>query len=257
MKLNYQPTPDNVSFQTFKGYNTTLSSTASSYKIEHIIKEYTPISDQLQTMSCVANAAADALEILTGLKDPSNVTQLSRMFVYYNARNLGGNSNMNEGCYIHNAFQSLKTLGICSEELWPFEEKNIYLQPNLLAYKQAYDNRITGAYRITSSGQSRLDDIVMSLDLNTPVIFGTGVSKEFTEAFNVDKVWTTPNVSIGGHAMIITGYRKDNGLKFYIRNSWSNSWGINGHTWFDANYILSNYTNDIWVATNMDNLILE
>ena len=257
-QLNYIPTPHDAEYNTFKGFNVGLTSTASNKNvIQHIIPEYTPISNQLTTESCVANATADALEILMGLNNINSVKQLSRLFIYYNARTLGGNSDVDGGCFIHNAFKSLSTLGVCSEDLWPFEQNNIFKQPSIFAYKQAYDNRITGAYRITSSGDSRLDDIVMSLDLNTPVVFGTGVSEEFLNAFGVDKVWTMPEKTLGNHAMIITGYKKESGLKFYVRNSWGEEWGINGHCWFDSSYIKNQFTNDIWVATYMDSLLID
>jgi|SRR5690606_24384266 len=49
---------------------------------EYIIPEYTPISNQKSIGSCVANSIADAFEIMSGLKDPNNVKQFSRMFVY-------------------------------------------------------------------------------------------------------------------------------------------------------------------------------
>ena len=251
----YNPTPNNVNYNKFGAVSSGLVKLAVSTDSEYRIPEYTPISNQGSLSSCVANATADAAELLLGVNQ-QQVVQLSRLFLYWNARVYDKTTRQNVGTYIHNAFNSLSTLGICPEDLWPYVESAVYTQPPIKAYKSANDNKIDSYYRIDSSGQQRCVDVEAAVRSNLPVVFGTGISDEFTKAWGVDKVWTAPQNSIGGHAMIITGVRRNPNLEFYVRNSWSESWGDGtGHAWFDASYIAWSGTSDLWVPTLVSDII--
>ena len=226
----------------------------------HIISEYTPISNQGGTSTCVANATADALEILLGLT--GKVEQISRLFIYWNSRMYTKDTDKDEGTYIRNAFDSLQTLGACSESLWSFNPNKIFAQPNLFAYKQANDNKINSFYRINGSGNTRLDYIEMAVRSNHPVVFGTAVNQNFVSFYNGDGVWNPPTSNIvGNHAMIVTGIRQGvNGREFLVRNSWGENWGSaiaseKGHCWMSEDYLASPLTEDIWVPTLMESLI--
>jgi C1A family cysteine protease len=217
----------------------------SNIQNEYCIPEFTPISNQLDLGSCVANSTADAFEILLGEK----TIQLSRLFIYWNARNYDKSTNKDNGTYIRNAFASLRDLGVCPESIWDYKEDKVFIQPCLEAYRQANDNKITGFYRIDSIENKKIDDVELAIRSNHPVVFGTELSQEFINA-NKDQVFDIPEKSVGRHAMVIVGVR-DNGssIDFKIRNSWGNSWGDNGHIWFNESYIKWNETNDLWVPT--------
>src|ERR1700690_2371082 len=107
---------------------------AGSTSSQYLIPERTPISDQGQLSSCVANATADAFEMLRGLADPNSVEQLSRLFVYWNARLYSKQTNIDKGTYIMYAMQSLLDYGICSENTWQYDTNKVFAQPNRLAY---------------------------------------------------------------------------------------------------------------------------
>lgn len=225
----------------------------------HIIPEYTPVSNQLLTQSCVAQSVCDSLEILLGLT--GTVVQLSRLFVYWNARVYTQDTDKDEGTYIRHAFDSLYTLGACSESVWEFNPNKIFLQPNLFAYKQANDNKISNFYRINDTGSKRIDQIEMAVLSNHPVVFGTSVSKNFTDFYGGDGVWNPPTSNIvGNHAMIVTGIRNGNhGREFFVRNSWGENWGQEsktekGHCWMHESYLASPLTEDLWVPTLFEGL---
>ena len=221
-----------------------------------IINEKTSISNQSHSNSCVANATADALEILQGLNG-TTVDQMSRLFIYWNSRVYTSDTDKDEGTYIRNAFDSLTTLGTCREETWAFDLNKIYVQPNLFAYKEANDNKINAFYRINGTGTSRADMVEMAVLSSHPVVFGTAVSQAFCNFYG-EGIWSPPTSIVGNHAMIITGVRNNHrGREFLIRNSWGN-WGDSefpGHAWLSESYITSPLSDDFWVPTLMESLI--
>lgn len=245
--------PKDKDFSKFKGFLKVASAPVKS----HIIKELTPISGQGLLGSCVANAIADALEILMGLN--GNVIQLSRLFIYYNSRLYDKATQTDGGTYIRNGFDSLKRFGVCREDVWAYDVSKVFSQPSIEAYSEANDNQIEGYYRISSGDNDLLNDIEKAILADHPVVFGTGVSQEFCNFFkNEEKVWAPPATIVGGHAMIIVGFRYNasNKREFLIRNSWSENWGQSGHTWLSESYILSGYSSDFWVPTLMPALVI-
>jgi len=222
---------------------------------EHIIPEYTPLSNQLTLGSCVANATCDALEILKGLENPNKIKQLSRLFVYWNSRLYHQDTDKDKGTYIHLAMKSLEVYGVCEESVWPYKVSSVFAQPNILSYKEGNDNTLHSFYQITSWDDERLQDVEAAIRANHPVVFGTQVDSNFT-GNNIAPVVKRPTGNfVGGHAMIITGVRRAPDLQFYIRNSWGPAWGYNGHCWMSADYISWDETNDLFVGTVMPDLL--
>lgn len=250
----YKPSPNDINYEKFGVARTGLVKLATSADQEYRIPEFTEISHQGHLSSCVANSTCDAFEILLGVTG-KKVINLSRLFVYWNARVYTNDTDKDDGTFIHNAFDSLSTLGVCPESEWPYMQNSVFAQPSLRAYKTANDNTISGFYRIDSYDEQRLRDIESAVRANHPVVFGTAVSAEFQDSFGVDKVFSAPDDSIGNHAMIVVGVRRNPDLQFYIRNSWGTGWGSNGHCWMDANYLASSMTSDLWVPTTIDDLI--
>ena len=248
MKFGWKKEQDSEANNMFSTVSASFSA-VNNVSDSFIIKEYTQLSNQLGLSSCVGNAVCDALEILLGQN--GKVIQLSRLFVYWNARVYTQDTDKDEGCFIKHAFDSLETLGSCSEDLWKYDENKVFLQPNLFSYKEANDNKINSFYRI--SDNKRLNEIEEAIRSNHPVVFGTAISKNFTEYHNQSNIiWEPPTKTIGNHAMIITGIRWNNSKReFLIRNSWGSSFGDNGHTWFSENYINSSLSDDFWVPTLM------
>lgn len=223
---------------------------------KHIITEHIPVYDQLDLQSCTANAAAGMWGILRGLEDPNANLLLSRLFMYWNARLYINDTHHDEGAYIHHIMDSMTTLGVCLESVWDYDPKNVFKQPPILAYKQGDDNTFSDFYQITSDQHDRLLDIETAIKANHPVIFGTLVGTELQRYNGGNKVLGPPSDSLGGHAMLIVGVRRNPNLEFYVRNSWGDGWGENGHVWFNSDYMMSDDTADLFVGTRMNNLLL-
>ncbi len=265
----YRQSTGNIGVESFNAKITQFSAMVSPQYDIHIIPEFTPISNQGLLNSCVGNAVADCFEILKGLEDPAQVQQISRLFLYYDARNYTGETNVDNGCYIHNALNSLTKLGACREIMWEYNINNVFVQPPLEAYREASDNTISSFFQITATGADRINQIELAIRANHPVIFGTRVSSEFQNYNNgTDKVFSIPTDDVGGHAMIIVGVRTNAAgqKEFYVRNSWGNTFGLqgvnaigqseSGHCWVSADYMAWAQTNDIFVATRMPNLLV-
>ena len=75
-----------------------------------------------------------------------------------------------------------------------------------------------------------------------PVVFGLNVSKDFFNLKGKTVVKKMTGKSIGGHAMLITGYGPDG---FEVRNSWGKGWGDNGYT-IISEELIKNDAFDIW-----------
>lgn len=221
---------------------------------EYHIPEYTPVSNQLSLGSCVANAVGDALEILLGVEDPNSVEQISRLHLYYNARSIDHTTDKDDGTYIRNAIYCLKKLGVCPERAWPYDVTRVFSQPPLSAYKLSLDNKIDAYARIDSN---RADSIESAIRANHPVPFATAVSSDYVNYYGRDDVvWDPPKSWVGMHAQIFTGVKRtSNGRLFRVRNSWGESWGHRGHTWFSEDYVESSRTNDLWIMTRVPGLI--
>ena len=255
----YKPSPSNQNDKSFDLVVPAMLKESVSSASEHVIVERTPISNQLGLSSCVANATCDALEIILGIEDPSNVVQLSRLLAYWNARSYTHDTDKDGGTYISNAIDSFKTMGVCAESIWPYVEANVFVQPPLSAYKESLDNKISECYRIDGNGRARCDNVEAAIRANHPVVLATAIDDAFCAYRGSSKVIGPPSTWIGFHAMIIVGVRGTPGQReFLLRNSWDVTWGDSqrpGHAWVTENYIAWDQTNDLWCITRVPTLV--
>lgn len=224
---------------------------------EHRIPERTPLSDQLNIGSCVANAWCDALEILDGLDGDDEVEQLSRLLLYYWARYLHMATDRDEGTYLRAGAHQLRKIGVVPEKHFPYVNGNVYpKEVPLDLLTMASNNRLTNFYRVTSEGSERLEEIDLAIRANHPVVFGAPVSQAFQRYRGDNTVFTRPDDWVGRHAMIIVGVRKRAGrYEFLLRNSWGSGWGDSGHVWVDQDYVDWDEFEDIWVGTKCEPLL--
>ncbi len=220
---------------------------------EHVIPEYTPVSDQYSMGACGPNAVVDMFEILDGLDGTDKVEQMSRLWLYWLARYLVGATDEDEGSYLRANLHQCNKVGMLLESDFPYVETNLYPEHiDTDLYTMASNNRIEGFYRLTSEGKQLADEIELSVRTNHPVVFGTGVSEEFTKFRGGDQTWGPPSLLKGFHAMLVVGVRYVYGRReFLLRNSWGKHWGNNGHVWVSEDYITWKKSSDFWVGTKM------
>lgn len=205
-----------------------------------------PVENQLSAGSCVGQAVVGALEFLQ-IRNGQPLVDLSRLFVYFNSRLKHGESDVDRGTYIHLAFQTLSTLGTCSEKAWPHDLDQLFIRPSLQAYREAYANKTSAYYAITGTGQVRDDYIRLALLAQHPVVFGMRVDEAY-QMYEGGIVAMPKSVRVnpGGHAQTIVGYDEPKQC-WIVRNSWGTSFGHSGYAYVPYAYLDAAEAEDIWV----------
>lgn len=211
----------------------------------------TRIHDQGMTNSCVGHAVTTAIEHAMKLP-PGDTGQLSRMMCYYHARNYIGETHLDEGCYIRDAFKGVINYGVSPETNWRFTQANLTKHPTITALRHAglMKDRIRDA-GISYEVPKTLSDIKAALSFGQVVVFGF-VVYDFIFSMPSDFILRMPgsgDIPIGGHAVLADGYDDASGT-LSVQNSWGRSWGKDGYffmpyEWFtDPNYL----TGDFWTC---------
>jgi hypothetical protein len=186
-----------------------------------------PVEDQGNTNSCVANAIVGALE-LHQRKAGMPTVDLSRLFLYYNARTLAKKEGEDCGSYIHHGMAAVLAYGVCEERMWPFEKAMVTTPPTDACFKNA------GSYEAIQFARTpRGEPAMAALAQGLPVAFGIVLP---SECYDVAKqTGTLPNPDTirvqsapGGHAMLIVGYDLDEKV-YFVRNSWGPGYANNGY----------------------------
>jgi C1A family cysteine protease len=200
--------------------------------------------------SCTANAAVGALEYLKHDKLESRFLwfkrfkDLSRLFVYWNTRDLDGSVDADGGASIRDTIKALAKFGTCYEKTWPYSETKWAAKPSERCYKEAEQFKSKVYYR----AETRLE-VLNALAQRFPVEFGAVLYESF-EAAGIGGTVPMPLSSerqIGGHAMLIVGYSIPS-EHFIVRNSWGPTWGDRGYCYLPFTYCrFGDLVDDFWV----------
>ena len=190
----------------------------------------TPVEDQGTVPSCTANAIAGAYEYLIKKHMDGAEVDVSRMFVYYNARWRAGNQNKKTGSRIQYGVESLTTLGACREQVWPYNKEAVLTKPAESAYKEASRFKALDIKKVPT----KLDVWKQCLAEGYPIVFGCALFDSFDSCKEHGGVVPMPDPSEVGrtdhglHAMLCVGYSDVDQL-FIVRNSWGEKWGDKGY----------------------------
>jgi C1A family cysteine protease len=220
---------DTCLFETSVVPAPTLKATKSTASIPQTVDlrgMCSPVEDQLHVGSCAANAAVGALEYHQR-KAKLPTMDLSRLFVYYNARNLADKAGDDCGTLIPHVMASVMAHGACEERLWPYIEAMWPSKPTNACYENAMRYEAV-VYARTPLG----DECLLAVAAGLPVVFGTAMPGEY-----YDLVWAGGQVpqfdgvtpqSDSGHAMLIVGYDIPS-RTWLVRNSWGDTFGEGGY----------------------------
>jgi C1A family cysteine protease len=210
-----------------------------------------PVYDQGGIGSCTANAIGAAFQFdqkKQGLK--SSVP--SRLFIYYNERDMEGTVNQDSGAYIRDGIKSVNKLGVCPETMWPYDgteyppNPKLTLKPSPKCYTEA-KKHIAIQYARVARTESQMKGCLAS---GYPFVYGFTVYESF-ESNQVAKTGVVPMPKtgeevLGGHAVLAVGY-DDSTRRFIVRNSWGTGWGIKGYFTMPYGYLLDgNLSDDFW-----------
>ena len=177
------------------------------------------------------------------LKNYSDNEYPSRLFQYYNSREITGNEAFDEGCTYRNAYRALAKFVFTDEILWPYDISKYAEKPPQEAYDKANKTLIKRYQSLIPS----LYAIQYAISKNLPVAFGCIIYENFK---NLDKDFIVPypdGNALVGHAMLITSYSNETKL-FGITNSWGAEWGKNGMCYMHYSHVLnSDHIFEFWI----------
>lgn len=164
------------------------------------------IDNQLSANACTAHALTSAMELLC--KRGGHDVELSRLFVYYNAR---PDPLQDTGSNIREAIKSLYKIGVPLESDWPYDITKVSTKPDAAAYANAAGYRIgrfscTGC-KLASDNEQRKAALAQGF----PVVIGMPM-----DSYG----------AAGLHAMVMVGYGQEG---FIVENSWGAAWGDDGY----------------------------
>ena len=210
----------------------------------------TAVENQQTLSSCTANATAGAFEYLAKKHLKNRAFEVSRLFIYYNARLRAGSEIKDAGSHIQYAIDSLHKLGSCTEEVWPYELRKVNNKPHEPSYDEAVN------FKVQKSAKVGLDlkSWKQCLTEGYPIIFGIALFKDFDDASKNKGIVPMPSpdeasrAAHGLHAMLCVGY-SDIDEMFIIRNSWGDKWGDKGYCYMPYDYVINSKMNmdDSWM----------
>ena len=215
----------------------------------------TCVEDQSAVSSCTANALAGAYEYLAK-RALGEAGDVSRLFIYYNAREYDGGVTGDTGCTIASAIQVLQELGACNELTWAYDENRINHRPLSDAYDEALNFLVEEAHEI----EVDLDAMKHCLAEGYPFVFGLMLFASFDRAGKRGLV-PMPNPmgedrrqEHGSHAMLCVGY-SDQSQAFIVRNSWGEDWGDRGYCYIPYDYLANpEYCDECWAVRAVSDL---
>jgi len=238
----WRPDPTGIEIKTYEPTPAALSA-SEAVKPSDLRPFSTYREDQKRTNSCVAQSLTKALEVRHVIEQDEDI-QLSAMYLYYVTRQRMNppETNKDFGTYIWLAADTIRTLGVCREDLWPYRAKSVFEHPNWGVMRNAYEHRIKGHYKITSIGSTRVRAVQLALTNQYPVVFGAHIGANWTRYKGgvIEPVGKAK--TIGGHAMVLLGWDGEN---FIGENSWGEGWGERG--WFRCSPQVIKEAFDLWV----------
>lgn len=227
-----------------------------------------PIRDQGAIGSCTGmawarlRAAAAAKYHIDRGERPDLGDDISAAFLYDLERQMAGNYPNDTGANMRDGGDVINQYGVCPERYYPYTgranngplDKAITLE----AYQAALDYGISTYYRLGTTGQSIVDQLIGCIDSNWCAVIAILVPPSFE---NIGRDGRVPMPSrgeqvLGGHALCVCGYYQDNsypgGYAFVVANSWGEGYGDGGYCYLPAAWattssgVYGNWLQEAW-----------
>tara|TARA_B100000513_G_scaffold171068_1_gene86968 strand:- start:106 stop:999 length:894 start_codon:yes stop_codon:yes gene_type:complete len=235
-KLNFSPSPDDERDFIF-------TSEEEFPEVLDYSEELQAIRNQGSQGSCYAQSAC-CMKEWQEKRDYGLDEYLSPQFFYNNRFNLYDENPDNDyGMFGRDVMRILKDVGVCLERNYKYgliqDKKEIAEE----CYTEALNHRIKGYARVYEK-----EDLKRSLLKNGPCLIGFPVYN------NTPQMWKKrENEQMkGGHAMTVIGYNEEG---FIIRNSWGDTWGLNGYCIYPYRDWGSHW--EIWTTIDDDSEVLK
>lgn len=222
-----------------------------------------PVFDQGQTGSCTGQSVS-ALHAIE-----RNVSPRSAMFTYWHARDLIGETGLDEGAYIRDAIKVTNIEGVPRDDLWPQLPALLFKAPDVKAEVDAEKRRIFNYYRLDAdldyASVDRAAVYRSCLASGHCFVIGFTVYGNFWSAgYNGGLASMPAGQPDGGHAVLVYGYddkftESKKGIElmkrgltvpqsvYKVRNSWGSEWGDSGDFYMPTAYLENpNLADDAW-----------
>lgn len=200
--------------------------------------------DQGALGSCTANAIGFLCEFDWMKEKKADPFTPSRLFIYYNEREMEGSVDDDAGAEIRDGIKSLNTYGFCPESDWAYDIDQFAVKPPEKAYSDALKDIVKEYGAVDQDKQS----MKAVLAAGFPIVIGFSVY----DSFMTDEVASTGVVPMpgedesvqGGHAVAIVGYDEKGWI---VRNSWGDGWGDKGYFYMPYEYFTDeDLASDLW-----------
>lgn len=204
-----------------------------------------PVYDQGSLGSCTAQGIAAAIEFDRMKQGLPSFTP-SRLFIYYNERVIEHTVYSDAGAQIRDGIKSVNKQGVCPESEWEYNTALFATRPSAQCYTDALKDKAVSYQRV----QRNLDQMRACLASGYPWIFGFSVYQSFENQDVaghgiVPMPWPSEQL-LGGHAVLCVGY-KDDVQRFIVRNSWGDSWALQGYFEMPYEYLMDRQlSSDFW-----------
>lgn len=211
------------------------------------------IYNQGHTGSCTANSACSTFRYNDTNKDFTP----SRLFLYYAERELDGDVQDDAGSSISRSINTLRTVGVCTESLWPYVESRFADRPSDECYINAQDHRVTNSTVVSPDTHSLKTVLAAGHAINVGIVVYASLESAECARTGIVELPSAGEQSLGGHAVFVVGYddhkQHHAGVGMWkLVNSWGAAWGDHGSFWLPYGYLSdSNLSSDFWVITHV------
>lgn len=214
--------------------------------------KFGPVWEQGELNSCTCCATVSAVEYLFAQRE-GKWLMMSPLFVYYNARKLGGTERINAPLLAAHAPAALLAWGVCDDESWPYDINRFNQEPSVDAYRKA---TLLQAVQFARLGTT--EELRASLSAGIPAMFGSDIPKAYYQ--EAAKTGAMPELGKleggepSGHAMLVVGY-DDRAKHFIVRNSLGERFGNKGYLTIPYSVFDKHVWNeDIWAIGSLEKL---
>lgn len=221
---------------------------------------HVPVLDQDNLGSCVWNSGGKAFEF-TQRKQGLEDFLCSRLFGYWNTRQIEGTINVDAGCEIRDAMKVLTKLGAPHEALWPYDIARFTEKPPQAAYTDGLKHQALEYQSV----EVKTTAVKAALAAGFPIIVGFTVYTSFYQLENKSERGfmrvPKPSESVeGGHAVLVMGWGRmkapwDKYAKDYaiVLNSWGEDWADGGFFYMPLAWLCNrNNADDFWTLTGVE-----
>ena len=204
------------------------------------------VYDQQSLGSCTANAIGAAHEFSQMKQKKVSVFTPSRLFIYYNEREMEGTVDIDSGAQIRDGIKSINKQGVCPEKSWPYIISSFKTKPIKACYDDALNNQAVKYYSVAQN----LQELKKCLASGYPIVFGfmvyAGLESPEVAKTGILQIPKKGETMRGGHAVALVGY-DDSIARFIVRNSWGVDWGMQGYFTMPYEYVTSpRLSSDFW-----------